>query len=359
MATVSPRFVDGTRPVRPGEELDVGRLEPYLRQHFPEASGPLVVEQFPQGHSNLTYLVRLGEREMVLRRPPFGNRVKTAHDMGREYRVLSHLSRVYPPAPAPYVYCEDEGILGTPFYLMERRRGVVLRKALPAGLDIEPSLMRRLSEAFIDNLGRLHALDYRAAGLGDLGRPEGYVERQVVGWTRRYRDAQTEDVPAVERVACWLAANLPGESGAALIHNDYKYDNLLLDPDDLTHIVAVFDWEMATVGDPLMDLGTTLAYWVEAGDPPLFQAFVFGPTGKPGSLSRRELAERYGRQTGRDVGNMLFYYCFGLFKVAVIVQQIYARYHRGATRDERFATMNQVVACMTQAAVQAIETGTF
>jgi aminoglycoside phosphotransferase (APT) family kinase protein len=348
--------LDNTAPVRPGEELPAERLQTYLRQHFPDVAGSLAVEQFPHGHSNLTYLLRLGDRELVLRRPPFGNPVKTAHDMGREFRVLSRLWTIFPPAPRPYVYCEDEGVLGAPFYVMERRRGVILRQAGPRGAAADPDIARRLSLALIDNLARLHTLDYQSAGLGDLGKPEGYVARQVTGWINRYAAARTDDVSAAERIARWLSDHVPRESGATLIHNDYKFDNLLLDPEDLTRIVAVLDWEMTTVGDPLMDLGTTLGYWVEAGDAADFQAAAMGPTNVPGSLTRRELVQRYAETTGRDVSNMLFYYCFGLFKIAVIVQQIYARYVRGHTRDARFARLNDLVMAMCRQADRALET---
>jgi aminoglycoside phosphotransferase (APT) family kinase protein len=345
---------DTTRPVRPGEELPVAALEAYLHQHLPDFPSPLAVEQFPSGHSNLTYLLRLGDRELVLRRPPFGNQVKSAHDMGREYRVLSRLCQVYAAAPRPYLYCAEEGVLGAPFYVMERRRGVVLRRS---GIELDPPTARRLSTALIDNLAVLHSLDYKAAGLGDLGKPEGYVTRQVTGWTERYAKARTDDVPAMEMLARWLAENLPRESGPALIHNDYKYDNLMLDPDDLTRVVAVLDWEMATIGDPLMDLGSTLGYWVEAGDPEAMRAQAMGPTALPGSLTRRELVARYAEQTGRDVGNALFYYCYGLFKLAVIIQQIYARYVRGFTRDERFARMHERVRATAEHAVRTLEKG--
>jgi aminoglycoside phosphotransferase (APT) family kinase protein len=348
---------DEAAPVRAGEELDVPRLRAYLAARLPGWDGPLTVEQFPRGYSNLTYLLRSGGRELVLRRPPFGNVVKTAHDMGREHRVLEALSRVYPLAPVPYLYCEDEAVLGAPFYVMERRRGVILRQPPPPGLALDADTMRRLSAAFIDALAQLHGLDYRAAGLGDLGRPEGYVERQVTGWVGRYRAAQTEEVQALEAVVRWLGENRPAGGGAALIHNDYKYDNLVLDPSDLTRIVAVLDWEMATVGDPLMDLGTTLAYWVEASDPEELRAAAFGPTTLPGSLTRRELAARYGERTGRDVSGVLFHHVFGLFKVAVIVQQIYARYVRGHTRDGRFARLNGLVAVLGQAGARAVERG--
>ena len=350
-------MTDNTGPVRPGEELDLGKLEPYLRRHLPGAGGPLAVEQFPHGHSNLTYLIRCGGNEWVLRRPPFGNVVKSAHDMGREYRVLSRLCEVYAPAPRPFCFCDDDSVLGAPFYVMERRRGVILRRALPPGLRLDPPAVRQLCLSFIDNLADLHRLDYRAAGLADLGKPEGYVARQVTGWTNRYRNAQTEEVPALERVMPWLSANVPAAGGAALIHNDYKYDNLALDPADLTRVVAVFDWEMATLGDPLSDLGSTLAYWVEATDAPALQEQAFGPTLLPGSLTRRELAERYAARVGRGLPDLLSYYCFGLFKLAVIIQQIYARYVRGHTRDERFARMNERVAVTAQEAVRALDTG--
>lgn len=349
--------IDEPCAVRPGEELDLHRLRAYLASRFPGQGGELSVAQFPHGHSNLTYLVRLGTAEMVLRRPPVGNRVKTAHDMGREFRVLSQLCQVYAPAPRPLACCEDEEVLGAPFYLMERRRGQVLRNARPPGEKAAPDLSRRLGESMVENLARLHAIDIRAAGLADLGRPDGYVERQVSGWSQRYRNAQTSELPAVDRAASWLAANRPLESGAALIHNDYKLDNLMLDPADLTRIVAVLDWEMATVGDPLMDLGTSLGYWIQSEDAEPLKRFWSGPSTWPGSLSRSELAAHYLQLTGRQTSDLLFYYVFGLFKIAVIVQQIYARYVRGSTRDERFAHLDQAVAALAQAAERAIAAG--
>lgn len=350
--------IDRAGPIRCGEELDVPRLERYLQQELCDESGTLSVEQFPSGFSNLTYLLRLGDRELVLRRPPFGNTVKSAHDMGREYGVLSKLSGVYPPSPKPLVYCDDPAIVGAEFYVMERRRGVVLRGAdPPESLKSSPDLARQLCEAFIDNLAALHRLDYRAAGLGDLGRPEGYIERQVTGWTKRYQQARTDDVSQIEQLGEWLIAHQPPNGAAALIHNDYKYDNLLLDPNDLTRIVALLDWEMATIGDPLMDLGTTLAYWVEPGDSEAERQRAFGPTMAAGSLTRQQLVERYRKQTGFDVPAPLFYYAFGLFKLAVIVQQIYARYHHGLTQDKRFARLNQMVESLGIRGSEAINNG--
>lgn len=349
--------LDETASIRPGEELPVDRLEGSLREHLPGAAGPLIVEQFPQGHSNLTYLLRFGGQELVLRRPPFGNQVKSAHDMGREFRVLSRLCEVYPPAPRPLFYCADESVIGSPFYVMERRRGLVLRKSLPPGVAIDPETARKLSVGLIDNLADLHAIDYRVAGLADLGKPDGYIDRQVMGWTSRYAQARTEELAVMEQVSVWLVEHMPPESGASIIHNDYKFDNLLLAADDLTRIVAVLDWEMATVGDPLMDLGTTLGYWVEASDPePLCRA-AFGPTALPGSLTRRELVKRYQQQTGHSVSHAVFYYAFGLFKIAVIVQQIYARYVRGHTTDPRFARLNALVTILGNQAERAIQTG--
>lgn len=345
---------DHSREIRQGEELDLARLEPYLRSHFPDAKGPLVVRQFPAGHSNLTYSVNLGDKEMVLRRPPFGSKVKSAHDMGREYNVLSKLHSAY-PAPTPLLHCTDESIIGAQFYLMERVRGVVLRKNLPDALVLPRETARRLSEAFIDNLAALHALDYNALGLGELGKPAGYLERQVKGWIERYYGSKTEELPQIPIITEWLQEHMPAQSGATLVHNDYKYDNMILADDDITKIKAVLDWEMCTLGDPLTDLGTTLAYWVNADDPPNLQMVRWGPTSIPGSLTRQQLAERYSLKAGRNLENIVFYYVFALFKVAVIIQQIYYRYHHGLTQDQRFATLGEVTKMLLQVGLGAAQ----
>ncbi len=353
-----PRLADQAGPIRQGEELDQSRLADYLKSHLPEATGELCIEQFRAGHSNLTYLLRLGERELVLRRPPFGNPVKSAHDMGREYRVLSQLWKVYPPAPRPFLYCDDADVLGDEFYVMERRFGVVLRDgAPPPELQANPQMVRQLSEAVVDNLVQLHSLDFRAAGLADLGRPEGYIGRQVSGWRKRYENARTDDHADMDFLGRWLDESQPGDGPAALIHNDYKYDNIMLGSDDLTKIVAVLDWEMATLGDPLMDLGMALAYWVQEDDAPTQQQSAFGPTMLPGSLTRKEVVNRYAEQAGIEVPDMLFYYCFGLYKLAVIIQQIYARFVRGKTNDPRFAGMDTRVKALGNAGVAAIDAG--
>jgi aminoglycoside phosphotransferase (APT) family kinase protein len=249
--------------------------------------------------------------------------------------------------------CDDPEVIGAPFYVMERVAGVILRNRVPPGLNLTADMMERLCLALIDTFVELHAIDYIAAGLGELGKPAGYVARQVGGWATRYANARTDDIPELEQVSAWLAAHLPASSEATLIHNDFKYDNVVLDPRDLSRIVAVLDWEMATLGDPLTDLGTTLAYWMEQSDPaPLRQ---FGLTTLPGNLDRREWAARYAERSRRDVSGILFYFVYGLFKNAVIVQQIYARYRKGATQDQRFAGLIDMVRAYGQLAARAIE----
>jgi aminoglycoside phosphotransferase (APT) family kinase protein len=351
-------LLDHPTTVRLGEELDLGKLEPFFRSHFPSERGPLSVQQFPSGHSNLTYSLQFGSKELVLRRPPFGSKVKSAHDMGREFRVLSKLHSVYAPAPKVHFYCEDASILGAPFYLMEPVHGVILRRDPPPGFDFSAEKARRLSESFVENLGLLHGLDYAAAGLADLGKPQGYLERQVRGWIERYHGSKTHDYPEVEKVSEWMQQHIPPAGGAALIHNDYKYDNVVLDPVDITKIIGVLDWEMCTIGDPLADLGTALAYWIDRADAEELQENRSGPTTHPGSLTRAELVGYYAQKTRRDVSQIPFYLTFARFKLAVIVQQIYYRYHLGLTKDERFASMPRRINNLLCACLHGAETGT-
>ncbi|HET8923048.1 MAG TPA: phosphotransferase family protein [Candidatus Acidoferrum sp.] len=343
--------------IRAGEELDVGKLETFLRPHFPQETGTFIVQQFPSGHSNLTYSVQLGDRRLVLRRPPFGSKVKSAHDMGRECRVLSKLHAVYPPAPEVRLYCEDTSVLGVPFYLMEPISGIILRRDPPPGLAFTPDTARRVCESFVDNLARLHSVDYATIGLADLGKPVGYLERQVGGWVERYHGSKTYEIPEIEKISEWMRKNLPASGAATLIHNDYKFDNVVLDSDNLSKIIGVLDWEMCTIGDPLSDVGTALAYWVDAGDPDELQKLRWGPTSYPGSMTRNELVQRYAQNTGRDVSNMVFYLVFARFKVAVVVQQIYYRYHLGLTKDPRFAAMSEVVQILLQASWHGAQSG--
>jgi aminoglycoside phosphotransferase (APT) family kinase protein len=347
--------IDKSRPVRAGEELDRARLFEYLQRHLPDLTAHLSIEQFPAGFSNLTYLLRTPDKELVLRRPPIGAKIKTAHDMGREFTILSHLFPVYPKVPKPVLFCEDETVLGAPFYVMERVKGIILRAKPPAGLDLSTNVMRGLSQAFIENLVEIHQLNYTAAGLADLGKPSGYVQRQVAGWTKRYMNARTDDFPAVERLAEWLHENQAADSvRASLIHNDYKFDNVVLAPDDLTKVVAILDWEMATIGNPLMDFGGTLGYWVDPDDPEVWKLHGFGLTSLPGSFNRMDLVAYYEKHTGVAIPNLVFYYAFGLLKIAVIVQQIYFRYRQGLTKDPRFAKLDSLIAACGEMAQKAI-----
>jgi aminoglycoside phosphotransferase (APT) family kinase protein len=274
--------------------------------------------------------------------------------MGREFRVLSGLSTVFPPAPRPLVFCDDESVLGAPFYVMERRHGLIVRRDWPKGMPRDPVLLREMCGSLIDTLADLHAVNVRDAGLIDFGKPDGYVRRQIEGWTKRYRDAQTDSIPEMDVVADWLTAHMPFESGASLIHNDFKFDNVAFEFQCPTTVSTVFDWEMATIGDPLMDLGTTLGYWVEATETAQLSASFVGPTWLPGALSRKELVDRYAQRRGLAACDMRYYYVYGLFKIAVIVQQIYARFVRGFTSDARFAALGTCVHQLARQATKAI-----
>jgi aminoglycoside phosphotransferase (APT) family kinase protein len=351
---VSESIVDEPRAVRTGEELDVAALSKFVAERL-GAPDTVTVEQFPGGHSNLTYLVHHGDHEYVLRRPPFGSKVKSAHDMGREVSVLSKLG-TYPLAPHVLAFEALGDVLGAPFYLMERRRGVILRQKLPDKLAADHAALGRLCELLVDALVELHAVDYRSAGLGELGKPIGYIERQVRGWSERYVASKTDDIVAMTEVATWLAAHMPAEGGAALIHNDFKLDNLIFDP-TLTRVTGVLDWEMATIGDPLMDLGTTLSYWAQADDVPAVRALPFGPTARPGMWTRQQVATRYLELSGRRTDHLVFFYAFGLFKTAVIAQQIYYRFAQGLTTDARFAAFILAVRALADQAQLAIGRG--
>jgi aminoglycoside phosphotransferase (APT) family kinase protein len=335
--------VDEARPPREGEELDPKVVAAFLARELPGFGGDVEITQFPGGASNLTYLVSAGEQEWVLRRPPFGTKARSAHDMGREYRILSRIHAAFPYAPRPALFCADKDVLGEEFYLMERLRGLILRRDLPPGMKLAAEEARGLCESLVDVHVELHRVDFRAAGLEELGHPEGYRERQISGWSDRYRRARTEDVPDNETLMEWLAAHLPAESErAAIIHNDYKFDNVVLaEREGRLGIIGVLDWEMATLGDPLMDLGASMAYWVEAGDPDALQHIRMMPTNLPGMMTRRELVDYYFERSGMSPVPFDFYYVYGLFRLAVIVQQIYYRYAHGQTTNPRFAPFGQ------------------
>ena len=321
---------------RADERLDTTRLAPWLRERLAGAEGPVEVAQFGGGHANLTYLLRFGEAEYVLRRPPLGPVAPGAHDMRREYRVLSRLHRLFPLAPASYLYCDDETLIGAPFQIMERRHGTVIRKQLPRRYD-DAALKTRIGHMVTDTLADLHRLDREAAGLGDLGRPEGFVERQIEGWAKRWEAARHEDSPDMERLIAWLRERRPPPGPVGLVHNDYKLDNILVARDDPARAVAILDWDMCTSGDPLADLGYLLNQWVETGDDPEWIAASSMPTAEPGFPTRRDAVQRYAERTGLDVEHIDWYFALATMKFSVVIQQIFIRYRRGQTRDPRFA----------------------
>ena len=348
--------VDQATAIRDGEELDSARVEEFLRDSIPDLHGEMTLQQFPAGNSNLTYLVAFGNLELVLRRPPFGRKAKTAHDMSREYTILSAIHPVYSYAPRPLVYSEDTAVMGCPFYVMEKITGIIVRRDLPPTRDFSTHRVRELFENLLKVQYELHSLDYRKAGLENFGKPRGYMQRQVLGWNKRYRQARTPDAPDGEAVMNWLEDKMPPESDRpGLIHNDFKFDNVILDPRDPLKIIGVLDWEMATLGDPIMDLACTLGYWIQKDDPQEHQAIRTMPTHLEGVPTRKEVVEIYSQLSGRTIENYDFYYCFGLFRLAVIAQQIYYRYYHGQTKDERFKNMITAVAIDEKAAREIIE----
>jgi aminoglycoside phosphotransferase (APT) family kinase protein len=351
-------LIDRTARIRQGEELDAAVLEPYLRHELNLPDGAFEIEQFPGGHSNLTYLIRIGDEEMVLRRPPFGSTVKSAHDMGREYTILSKLHPVYSPAPKPLLFCQDHDIMGCDFYAMERISGLILRKDKPDGFEASEDEVRRICEAIAVNLAELHAIDWKSIGLDVLQKKEGsFVRRQVEGWVRRYDKSKTDDIPVIHTVFDWCLERIPEDSGAVLIHNDYKFDNLILNAADPTQVIGVLDWEMSTIGDPLFDLGVTLGYWTDPDEPEGMTTSSCFISRMPGAVSRKEFARIYSEHSGRDVSNMNYYYVFALIKLAVVLQQIYFRYHEGLTKDERFAPLKFAVPMLAERANMCIEQG--
>jgi len=352
-------LTDQSTQVRPGEELDAAVIDPYLKAHIPGLAGTPNISQFPGGASNLTYLVAYPDREFVLRRPPFGHKAKSAHDMGREFRILNQLNEGFPYCPKAYVHCTDETLIGGEFYVMERVNGIILRSDIPAELGLDATRTEALCKSFIDRLVELHQVDYNACGLADLGKPEGYVQRQIEGWTSRYEKALTPDAPRWEHVIAWLRDKMPADHPrAGIVHNDYRFDNVILDTDNPMRIIGVLDWEMATIGDPLMDLGNSLAYWIEASDPAPMQLMRRQPSNAPGMLTRRQFVDYYAERAGIRLDNFDYYYCYGLFRLAGIVQQIYYRYYHGQTQDKRFAQFIEMNRLLEQTSLQVIAKST-
>ena len=335
---IASDLIDKASDVREGEELDLDALKQHLEPVLGSKVSGLEIKQFPGGHSNLTYLLTDGDENWVLRRPPFGSKVKSAHDMSREYRILSAIKDVYPYGPAPLHFCDDHSVVGCDFYLMNYIQGLIIRRDYPKNLHLSPDLIRQQLFNFFDVLGELHSVDLAAAGLENFGKPEGYVRRQVEGWSRRWADAVTPDTVNCDITIQWLNDNMPLESDkASVIHNDYKLDNVIFDAEDPLKVIGVLDWEMATVGDPLMDLGCTLGYWTQINDPDFFRESRTMPSDLEGAPIRAEIIDRFQQQTGLAIDNFPFYFCFGLFRLCVIGQQIYYRYYHGLTKDERFA----------------------
>ncbi len=341
-----------TAAVRKGEELNLDALRAHLSGKIDGADQKIEVEQFPGGHSNLTYLLEIGGREYVLRRAPLGPVAPKAHDMVREARVLQAVHPHFGPAPEVYLICEDPSIIGAPFFLMERRHGIVLRDRIPPEVAAYENFAQRISKAFVDCQVELHNVDVEKHGLLSLGKPEGFVERQVKGWSERWGRARTEDNPAMDRLMAWLAATIPPSGKPALVHNDFKLDNVMIANGPPDRIEAVLDWEMTTVGDPVSDLGLTLCYWSSSLVPGTsLQAVTTGP----GWWSRDEYVAYYAKQTGRDLSVLPWHEVFGVFKLAVILQQIYYRFWRGQTTDERFRNFDERVRVLIQRASEMME----
>lgn len=349
--------MNDTKPVRPSEQLDWTKIESYLRAHLPVSvtAPPMKVEQFPGGHSNLTYLLRFDGLELVLRRPPFGPLPARAHDMARECRVLKAVHPVFPLAPLPYLLCEDPEVAGSVFYVMERRRGIVIRFDEPPQVVDRPEIRRGISESLVDTLADLHAIDIAAKGLDALGKPAGFVARQIRGWTERWHGAKTSELPEMEQLAVWLEQRIPADPPKpTLVHGDYKLDNIMLDESDPRQPAAVFDWEMSAVGDPLVDVGILLCYWVHVAEEARGDA-VSTVTTRKGWFGREEILERYESRAGRPVDDIALYEVFAVFKLAVVIQQIYARFVRGQTDDPRFASLGERVTLLARKAASMAE----
>lgn len=345
---------DIPRNIRSGEEFPLENLKVFLQNNNIDTSN-LKLKQFPSGYSNLTYFLKNSSQEMVLRRPPYGAKsLKGGHDMLREYTVLKNLKSQFHKVPNVHLYCDDENILGAPFYIMDRVQGYIIRPNLQQKNSPSKEIIEKISSSLVDTLVELHSVDINQANLNDLGKIDGYVKRQVEGWTKRYYHSKTDSISDMEFIAKWLNENKPKESKEAIIHNDFKYDNLVLDKNNYSNIISVLDWEMATIGDPFMDLGTTLGYWVDRNDLPELQLFQLSATTLEGNPSREGILEMYENKSGHTVNNPVFYYVFGLFKIAVIAQQIYFRYKKGFTKDKRFGLLNLAVISLSVMAKQAI-----
>ncbi|MEM9101740.1 MAG: phosphotransferase family protein [Pseudomonadota bacterium] len=329
-------ILDHAKPVRAGEELPIDNVDAWLKQLLPELQGKPKTTQYSGGASNWTYCLEYAQQSLILRRAPEGTKAKGAHDMGREFRLQSALQSVYQYVPDMLAFCDDTNVVGTDFYIMEKLTGMIPRKNFPKALNTTPEQTRQLCKNVLDCLVELHNVDYQTAGLAHLAKGAGYIERQIEGWSKRYKNAKTWNVPSGKFVMAWLKENMPKSETICLTHNDFRFDNLVLDPKDYTKVLGVLDWELATLGDPLMDLGNTLAYWVEPSDDFLAQATRRQPTHLDGMLTRKEVVNYYAEKMGIVIDDFTFYEVYGLFRLAGIAQQIYYRYHHGQTKNPAF-----------------------
>lgn len=353
---MTKQFKD-TIEVRKGEELPVESLTDFLQKHVIDfGNDQLEIEQFGAGHSNLTYLLRVGDWEGVLRRPPHGPVAANAHDMKREYTFLKYIYNFYPVAPKPFVFSEDESIVGSPFFIMERRKGIVLDTEFPETVTYEAGIGEKLSSLMVDKLVQLHDIDYEKTRLSEMSKPEGFMERQVHGWIHRYERAKTDEIEGIEKLVNYLKSYIPKNSESTIIHYDYKLNNAMFS-EDFNEMVGLFDWEMSTVGDPLADVAVALSYWIQADDNDLLKYGLGNPpvTVMDGFYTRDQFIQEYGKRSGRDLSNIDYYMTFAYFKLAVIGQQIYYRYKQGQTADPRFAKLNVLVQNMLQQALQTIK----
>ena len=346
---------DEAGDIRKGEELPTENLESYIKANIEGIKGPMEIRQFPGGHSNLTYLIKFNEREMVMRRPPFGTKVKSAHNMGREYKVLSALSPVFPYAPRPLLHTEDNSIIGCPFFLMERLNGIVIRGEIPENVDLSGDRAKKLCLNMIKTQYELHSIDYKKIGLKDFGKPQGYMKRQIEGWNRRYEGSKTPDAPDCDQMMNWLADHVPMDSDRpGIVHGDYKFDNILLDIKNPINLAGILDWEMATIGDPIADFAYTVMSWPPR-DSQEADATTTMPLMLKNAVCREELVDLYESLSGRRIDKLSFYIGFNLFRLGVIIQQIYYRYYHGITKDERFGAFKFMVKNLMESAAIVIE----
>lgn len=329
-------LIDQPAAVRSEDALDVAAIGKFIKQYVSGLQGELKISQFKGGASNLTYQLNYDNAVYILRCPPKGTKAKSAHDMGREFKIMQGIKPLFPFVPAMIAFCKDESVIGRDFYIMEKITGIILRGKMPAGLNLNPEQTRQLCLNVLDKLIEIHRIDINAAGLHDFNKGSGYCKRQIDGWSDRYQKAHTWNVPGGKKVINWLKAHIPAHETLCLIHNDFRFDNVVLDSDDPLKVIGVLDWEMATIGDPLMDLGNSLAYWVQADDDFLMRKMRRQPTHLPGMLTRKEAVEYYCGKTGFNPGDFTFYEVYGLFRLAVIAQQIYYRYHHKQTTNPVF-----------------------